>query len=328
MQTVTSRFRGDGVKVIRSTKWKVLFSVAVGFACLMALESLFRALGLGAVTPVSDAIAVWYHSPEGRPFWVWKGKDYNPDGVRDYTHALENSTGAYRIACLGDSVTMGYKIPLEDAYPLRLEAKLREKGVPAEVFNMALPGWSTQQELEAYRKLTRKYKPDIVLLGVCLNDIPEMHNNMLAPPSRTVAWLIRHSAFVRWIVDAQGREVRSIEELFEMPARPAVRSGWKRFFGALKELHAATDADGVPLYVLVFPFRFQLLGDAASPHNPQLMLEKFCQSANIPFFDLLPVLRNLGPSAFWDDSHLSSEGAEAVAKAIAQWLNDRAIPRP
>jgi lysophospholipase L1-like esterase len=83
---------------------------------------------------------------------------------------------------LGDSVTLGDQIKPEEAYPQVLEARLREAGRPIEVMNVGLWGWSTRQERIAYARIVRDYRPDAVVLAVCLNDIPELQNNLSRPP--------------------------------------------------------------------------------------------------------------------------------------------------
>jgi hypothetical protein len=67
-----------------------------------------------APPPVAEYITDW-GGPEfatlksaatGWPPW----EDYNSDGLRDREHAVEKPRGARRVACLGDSVTLGYGI--------------------------------------------------------------------------------------------------------------------------------------------------------------------------------------------------------------------------
>ena len=117
----------------------------------------------------------------------------------------------WRVACLGDSVTLGYGIRPQEAWPQVLEDLLDARGQREEVFNIAFGGWSTRQELIAYRRLARKYRPDQVVLGICLNDIPEMQNNLTRPP-RFVRALYGSSALVRAVIGARRREIASVEE--------------------------------------------------------------------------------------------------------------------
>src|SRR5262249_34299402 len=69
----------------------------------------------------------------------------------------------YEILAFGDSLTAGLGLPSEAAFPARLEAWLRERGVPAHVVNAGLSGETTAMgrvRLDA----TLTSKPDLVIL--------------------------------------------------------------------------------------------------------------------------------------------------------------------
>ena len=190
--------------------------------------------------------------------------------------------------------------------------------VEVEVMNIAVSGWATLQEAVAYREIARKYKPDHVFLGFCLNDVAELHNNLTEPPSAIMQGLLRRSALARWLVNAKGREVHSVRELFERPESPAVRDGWRRVAQHLTQLRDDTLSDGCGLSVLIFPFRFQVENDPPEP-IPQKRLFDLCIAGGIPCLDLRPALEPLGPAAFVDQSHLSFAGAKKVAEEMIRW---------
>jgi hypothetical protein len=100
------------------------------------------------------------------------GAEFNGDGLRDRSHAVEQPEGVARVAFLGDSVTFGHGLEPGEAYPQVLQALLEEEGRPVEVLSAALWGWSTRQERIAYERLVRRYRPERVVVAVCLNDIP------------------------------------------------------------------------------------------------------------------------------------------------------------
>ncbi len=78
-----------------------------------------------------------------------RGPGYNSDAMRDREHALDKPPGVLRIVCLGDSVTAGHILPLQHTYPALFESFLQQMKVPVEVFNVAVSGWSTLQEVMA-----------------------------------------------------------------------------------------------------------------------------------------------------------------------------------
>jgi HEAT repeat protein/lysophospholipase L1-like esterase len=244
----------------------------------------------------------------GWPPW----EDYNAEGLRDREHTPQKRPSAWRVACLGDSVTLGWGIRPEEAWPQVLEQLAAAADRDLDVMNVALGGWSTRQELIAYRKIARRYRPDQVLLGICLNDVAEMQNNLSRPP-KLLAALYRRSALVRRLVGAREREIGAVEELFRSPDAPNVRRGYERMFADLRALRDEVHADGARFGILVFPFRFQLAADAPPP-RAQATIAEFCRREGIAFLDLLPALAAAGEEAFHDYDHFGAEGARLVAE--------------
>ncbi len=298
-------------------------SVAVSLLFLGGLEGLARLLEprRPAPPPVADYIWDWSEKMPGDFYTMkseavgwppWEG--FNRDGLRDRTRAEEKPAGFWRVAVLGDSVTLGAETRPYEAYPQVLEARLRGAGRRVEVMNVALWGWSTRQERIAYERIARRYHPDQVLLAVCLNDIPELQNNLARPP-RWLTALHEHSALARRIVNGQEREIDSVERLFEERRAPRVREAMARFFEEVRGLGAEVEKDGAEFGMIVFPFRFQLESGAPAP-SVQEEIAAFCRNESLPCLDLLPTLTRVGPSAFVDYDHLSPSGASLTAATI------------
>jgi len=246
----------------------------------------------------------------GWPPW----EDYNGDGLRDRDHEVARSPGTRRVVCLGDSTTLGWGVSPPEAYPQVLEELLEAEGDPTEVLNVALGGWSTRQELIAYRRIARKYRPDVVLLGICLNDIAEMQNNLSRPP-RWLTALYQRSALVRTLVRAREREIADVEQLFSERDSRRVRAAYARVFADLRTLRDEVTRDGASFVVLVFPFRFQVLPGAPPPFAQQT-IAAFCKEQGIPSLDLLPAIARAGPESFHDIDHFSVAGARLVAGEV------------
>ncbi|MHC5111915.1 MAG: SGNH/GDSL hydrolase family protein [Planctomycetota bacterium] len=297
---------------------KLAFALLTVVVILLLPELFCRMMGLGPSGEVAAYFAEWQHGPGGEPFWVLRGAGHNREGMRDRDHAVENTSGLPRIAFLGDSVTVGHGVQHHETYPLLFESFLRQIGLQAEVFNFSTPGWSTRQELIAYDRLVRKYKPDHVFLAFCLNDVAEMSNNMRARPSEWQSWLARNSAFARALAGAERQQVRRVEELFTQPISESVSLGWRLALADIITLRDKVRADGAEFSVIVFPFRFQLV-DQARERAAQVTIFDFCFRNGIPCLDLLDALVPLGESALIDDSHLSPEGSSRVAEALIVW---------
>lgn len=304
-------------------------SLVVTTLLLAGLESFARSTEKRAPrTEVAEYLWDWEKHWEGDFYTVGSNaagwpptQEFNADGVRDRAHPEDKLEGAWRVAILGDSVTMGAGIEAGEAYPQVLQSLLDAEGQRVEVMNVALWGWSTLQERYAYQRIARRYRPDQVILGVCLNDLAELQNNLSRPPP-WLAWLHQRSALVRLVVNAEGREIGSVEELFGEPEAPRVKQAFFRFFTELGALRDLVAKDGAAFSVLVFPFRFQL-DAAAPPPSAQRQILAFCEEQGIRCIDLLEPIRKAGPAAFADYDHLSAFGARLVASQIKQ---SRLIP--
>jgi HEAT repeat protein/lysophospholipase L1-like esterase len=304
-------------------RWRdVSLSLAVTVLFLGALEGLSRWREARHPAPVvEDYLWDWEKKWEGDFYTIradvngWPPwEEFNADGVRDRMHAVETPAGVVRVAFLGDSVTLGDQVQPAEAYPQVLQALLDEAGRPAEVLSVALWGWSTRQERIAYGRLARKYRPDQVVLAVCLNDIPELQNNLTRPPS----WLMglhERSALVRLVVNARGREIQRVEQLFSDPDAARVQDAYRRFFAEVRALRDEVRGDGASFALAVFPFRFQVAAGAPPPLAQQRLIA-FCAEERIPCLDLLPAVAELGEAAFVDYDHFSPAGGRRVAREL------------
>lgn len=114
------------------------------------------------------------------PIYYGYEGEANSLGFRDVEHAARKPHGVYRIVVLGDSVGSGLKVErLEDIFPRRLEALLRQAGLEAEVINLSVTGYNTQQEVAMLRKRGLDFSPDLVLVAYTLSDRERLDGNIL-----------------------------------------------------------------------------------------------------------------------------------------------------
>ncbi len=95
----------------------------------------------------------------------------NSRGWRDRERTLENTRGSFRIVVIGDSVTFGAIVPAAQIYTRLLEDRLQREGYNVEVINISYGGWDPEQELEALKNEGILYRPDLVILQFCANDL-------------------------------------------------------------------------------------------------------------------------------------------------------------
>jgi hypothetical protein len=104
----------------------------------------------------------------------------NSHGFRDKERTYEKEEGVFRILVLGDSMTRGVQVPLEQSYPYILEAMLNSgNGEKFEVINLGVSRFDTAQEYLMFRSYGIKYQPDLVILAFFNGDDVEDNSLVL-----------------------------------------------------------------------------------------------------------------------------------------------------
>jgi GDSL-like Lipase/Acylhydrolase family len=122
----------------------------------------------------------------------------------DREYRLVKGPNTIRLLVLGDSVAFGHGSVYEHTYPYLLEQRLRawRPDVDWEVWNAAVPGYNTSQELAHLLEFGPVSQPDLVVIAFFENDIAD--NYQIAAP--TAASRIRSA-----ILSSLYRHVYSIQ---------------------------------------------------------------------------------------------------------------------
>ena len=114
---------------------------------------------------------------------------------REYDLAKGPTT--FRILVLGDSVTFGHGSVSEHAYPYLFEQRLKawRPDIEWQVWNAAVPGYNTSQELAHLLHVGPRFQPDLVVVGFFENDLTG--NYEIASPGVARQALARALSFMR-----------------------------------------------------------------------------------------------------------------------------------
>ncbi len=204
---------------------KKLALMAAGvLVALLAAELLVRAVGAAPkVYAIRKGRFQLSHNPrigyEPVPL-VYTGRDLsfydylgasNSLGFRDREHAVAKPKGVYRVVVLGDSIAAGLHVERnQDVFPPLLEQLLDQAGRRAEVINLAVSGYNTQQEVEMLREKGLQYHPDLVLVAYTMSSREHLDGDILATllaaeqrqggvsSARVNSWLVK-SALYRFV---------------------------------------------------------------------------------------------------------------------------------
>lgn len=252
-------------------------------------------------------------------------------GLRDRELAVPKPPGTVRILGVGDSVTFGYGVRLEDTYLKVVEDRLNASaaaGARYEVVNAGIEECGLDAYYHAVRTLAPVLEPDLVLVGIVLNDIQRYDDLERAPvPGRAAlqptlarrahGMLLRRSQlYLASFLAARSLlyrfHVLDIADLYGSPLRALQADGeplaraWTSSFQVLEHLVALARERGLRLVLVVFPVEPQLDPAALARyrHNygvtvpaqaldgePQRRLLAFGAAHDVPVIDLMPALR-------------------------------------
>lgn len=257
----------------------------------------------------------------------------NALGFRDVEHAVERTPGTPRILVLGDSVAAGQGVArTQDVFPRRLEARLGEAGLPAEVLNFAVSGYNTGQEVAMLAEKGLAYDPDLILVAYCLNDRRRSDGGILETlkaRERDAGGSVRARYHPRLVRSALYRLLR--HRLAGPPEAPAPGPADTRR-EALAKLDTLSREEGFDTLLVIFP-RFGNLVDYpdewAAQHEH---VTEMARAEGFAVLDLLPAFQRCRQGTderlARDRYHPTAVGHDCAARAVADWLVRRGVSGP
>ena len=260
--------------------------------------------------------------PHGKANFIGVPVAINSLGLRGDEISVPKPPRTVRIVAVGDSITFGYGIPVEHTYAKLLEKRLNESVASRtryEVLNAGTLGGSLGDYLHFLNQKANVLQPDIVLIGLSLNDIlvystsggvseagAEWHGHM--PLTRKFNhFLLRHSQLYMFCYAhlksfMYGSRVLDINEVLGSnfvavgPPSEYQKQAWGTSLRMLSQIVAFCREHGYQLVVVVFPMQMQLsaaelqfyrskyhlrLSDEALRGEPQRRLQEYAAAAGV-----------------------------------------------
>ncbi len=270
-----------------------------------------------------------------------------------------------RVLVMGDSITFGDYLPFAETFTAMLQGKLADRPRRVVVINAGLPGASTSDELYHYLEVRDAVDPDLVLVGMYLNDAQNgqrFHARALRPPyssSRFASFVVNRFERLRirfWAEqtipdidpdwqerfrasralrtgdmyhsrDAFDFEVYNAHDDFGLAWNPQF---WEVLRPLTRTFALSARQRGQRFAVFLFPIHIQAKG-TVDDFRPQQSFLEMCQALDLTCLDLLPALRadwrQRHQELYFDHCHLTAHGNAVVAAALATWLTDeRLVP--
>ncbi len=257
----------------------------------------------------------------------------NSLGYRDEEIA-EKGDRDYRILVLGDSITLGDYVAADQTYPAYVERSLIAAGHPAlegrdvRVINAGVGAIDLQNEFAILMETGLSVEPDVVLVGLFLNDAyhsPVLKIRRLSPALSWSHFLRVSSMWLdvfrdRYVYEGTGlRDKDAIERAREQflathsaaegdwhSSRDAFHSMiaeriggwgyawnddfWRKIVPILELMKQVGDERGFRLAVLLFPVSYQVQSELLMD-EPQREFDRHLTELGLAHLDLLPLLR-------------------------------------
>jgi lysophospholipase L1-like esterase len=263
---------------------------------------------------------------EGDPLLLWHLKPNLKDAVWDFTVLSTNGQsfradypigqkpdGTFRIVCLGDSVTFGYRVPV--VWPDKpteydrgwlpfatlLEKHLRgaNSSRNIEVFPMAVPGYTSHQGLAWLRRDIGYLKPDVLVVSFGWNDA-----SLSDVPDRDAIRTDWYPVAIRWLIDhsqAFAHATKYLRSRNQPPPgqvrpRPVPRVSEGEYVQNLAAIVSLAREHNVKVIVMGAPYR----DSKTNPPEAQLMtsyrssLRAAMQQQNVPYVEVLELTEAAG----------------------------------
>ena len=265
----------------------------------------------------------------------------NELGFRDLPFTRAKKAGEFRILTVGDSFTFGSGVRTEDTWPQQLEVLLKDdRDGPVEVINGGFAAGS--HHVAGYVDWIQSdgldFEPDILMIGLCLNDIGSI--NMLGYPTptellaagRESPWLGGVSEILNSIQGALlMRRVKQVK-LDGTLVLKYFPDPWERAKKAMRAVKQATDDRNTRLIVAVFPMVTQL-NENYPLSGVHKIVADFLAQAEIETVDLQAPFMGREESDLWvhpTDQHPNPIGQGLIAGGIFAYLKahpEKARPR-
>jgi len=235
----------------------------------------------------------------------------NSFNFRDYEYPREKADGVFRVLAIGDSFTAGVGVNFDDVWPKRLERYLAAysnvAGVRYQVLNLGVAGAGTPGDLDRARKFSGEFRPDLIVVGYCMNDSEDEADRAgvislrkrtshieLAKGGRLSTWLFDHWTLYRFVRVRlfNTRKNRGQVDYYHAIYRDDY-PGWIKARAAIAELGEFRKESGIPVVMLIFPL-FSWNQDENYPFaDEHARLNAQLEKAGLPYVDLRAAYRGL-----------------------------------
>ena len=295
----------------------------------------------------ADPLLFWRVRPRLREvYWDFTVVSTNAQGLRHDGDIGKKAPDSFRIVCLGDSVTFGFRVPMAFPnkphefdrallpYPELAEKKLRQANPDKriEVIPLAVPSYTTHQGLNWFKRDVDFLKPDVVTAcfgwnDVCLRPIADRQSMPMDFAHFAARAFLIHSQAVAHFTKWRHRKRANAETHAGPPVPRVSRDDYVANLLAISKLARDHGAQSVligqvyrdaksnpPEAKLVKQYRDALREAATADGVAYLQVDELTET-NFPSNDKL----------FGETIHPNAAGHEVMANSLLKFLAERGM---
>lgn len=289
----------------------------------------------------------------------------NSKGLRDVERSYAKPAGVFRILVVGDSMTMGAGVNLEETYVKRVDQVLNSvnDAIRYDLINAGVQNWGTGEQLIFLKDEWILYEPDVVLLAFQNTDVTDnvrhrfwelRAGNLMRlsgrQSERLMASFVSHIWGYKWAITHSHAATFIRNTLFQLLYTRAYSKNQNELINAasaevkgvdypwqlterlLAEMHRLVVEREIPFMVIYIPNRVEV-EEHRRNHNPsytEKFLLEFVKKRSVPFMTLVPVLAAAGEIRdlyYPRDGHWTARGHQVASEEIVKFLQAQELVR-
>lgn len=257
-------------------------------------------------------------------------------GFRDIEHRFRKTDK--RVIMVGDSITFGWDLPLEDTYHYQTREKLKSQGRTIEIMAMGITGYNLMQEHFLIKERALRYSPDLIVLQICLNDFekalgirpdPKQQFRLTQYGEIFIPYVLKKTKLSHWLM-ARSYLFKLINlKLAPLMGRQHGASAPRDFYSRgsetavdyLRRTEALLAGTSFRFAAVLFPFRSDDMGHPYSTFYRTILKE--LEDLSVPTLDLSDTLNpstEISKTLWIDYLHPNRAGNRLVAEKLADFI--------
>ncbi len=267
-------------------------------------------------------------------------------GIRIASKRKQKKPGAFRIALMGDSTSVGWGVRYKDSYAEQCRVILEKKVYKdIEIKNFSVPGYNAIQELRQFITKVVEYKPDLLILHHDHNDYEPIGKYSIPPDvlpyyygdnylnSALIKFIVRRVILAK--IRRQYRQEQKKEKHEFVQNYPVSGPLYESMIEArISLIKRATKLD-IPVFIVIFnccPIQDDNYQESVIYKKLHLKLKERLSRAGYFVMDLYPRFQDLMKKNGWKnlspiwrsenlkDVHPNPEGHKYIAQQIVEFI--------